>query len=65
MTLCEGRGTSHRHDEVCYESGDCPACAALDERDALADELAQAKSRIDDLESRLDDAGEVNMGEDA
>ena len=44
MTLC-----SEGHDEVCYESRNCPACEVIKEKDK---EIEILKDEIDDLKSR-------------
>lgn len=45
MNLC-----SHNHEEICYESRECPCCEFIKEKDAMEKELEQAQEKIDELE---------------
>jgi hypothetical protein len=47
MNLC-----SDGHDEVCYESINCPACEMKGERDDLRKALDKAEQEIRDLENQ-------------
>lgn len=49
MNLC-----SNNHDEVCYETRHCPACALHDEQSNLEKEIEKRDLEINDLQSRLD-----------
>jgi len=43
MELC-----SNGHDEVCYDSRNCPVCAMIDD---LEDQIRELQEKIDDLEA--------------
>ena len=45
MTLCDDG-----HDEVCFESRNCPVCAVMEERDKIQERLDDAKAEIEALE---------------
>jgi uncharacterized protein YlxW (UPF0749 family) len=60
MYLC-----SSNHEEICYEAGDCPLCAAQKENDRLEDALSDVRSeyqnQIDSLnESKSDMQSEID-----
>jgi len=48
MTLC-----SNGHDEVCYESGTCPACNLVREIDDLKYEVKKEELRADKAVARF------------
>lgn len=56
MNLCNSG-----HEEVCYDSGLCPAYELLDEISVLKSELEYEKRQATDLERRLDQANEEKI----
>lgn len=44
MNLC-----SDKHDEVCYDGGDCPVCGKLKEISDLEDKIYDLNETIDKL----------------
>lgn len=46
MNLC-----SDNHEEVCYETRNCPACKVINEKD---DEISELKTKVEDLERERD-----------
>lgn len=54
MNLCSGTRESS-HDEVCFDTKNCPACAALDE---AAEERASHKDSNEAFEKRIEELKE-------
>lgn len=50
MNLC-----NHNHEEVCYESNDCPACAYKDEVKDLELTIKNLEKEIEQMESTIND----------
>jgi transcription initiation factor IIE alpha subunit len=44
MNLC-----SHRHEEICYESRNCPLCEAQEEIEKLEEAVSDLESEISEL----------------
>jgi len=55
MNLCGGYGRD-RHDEVCYESNNCPVCAVQTEKHDLEKDLDAALTDRNDMEVERDKA---------
>ena len=47
MNLC-----SEDHDEVCYESRNCPCCVLLQEKKEIEDELVQLREEYEKLQNK-------------
>ena len=54
MELCAGGKI--RHDQICYESGDCPFCSIIDKS---RDEISNLKEEISIMEKKIADLEEV------
>lgn len=50
MKLC-----AEYHDEIVFDSGPCPLCAMVKERDELSVKLAEKDEKIDQLEGTVAD----------
>jgi len=44
---------SNSHDEVCYDSRNCPVCDKQNELDAANYEIAELQKQVDDLNGEL------------
>lgn len=51
MTLCDDG-----HDEVCYGVRDCPACAAVREKEVAEEEVEEVKTRLAGAQESLERA---------
>ena len=45
MNLCDDR-----HQEICYDSRNCPLCAKMDEIAVMEDEMKDLKKTVEDLQ---------------
>lgn len=50
MNLC-----NDGHEEVCYESRNCPACIMKDERDGYEKDIEQAQDTISELKAEVNE----------
>ncbi len=51
MILCSGSSRAYRgtpHEEICYQSGSCPLCTALDDIKLLKDEIEALTKEVND-----------------
>ena len=53
MTLC-----SDGHDEVCYETNDCPCCELARNAQEAKDDLDIADNKIDELTAKIEELEE-------
>lgn len=53
LNVCDGfRG--QRHQQVCYDGIDCPACEALDAALEAEESLRQANTRLEQFDKEMD-----------
>ena len=48
MTLCDDK-----HDEVCFETRNCPVCEKMGEIEKLEDKIQALTDEVKDLEERI------------
>ena len=53
MNLCAGTPNSS-HDEICYDSKNCPACYLVYERDEAVSKVEELQDRIKELEAEAE-----------